>query len=164
MSGTLFEILAGIKTDLETIRTGDTTDIQGVSYTFQTDIGFDVVQGLSLKDAERDSYPACSINGIVGVLQSLGQNKPEAGINLLISIEAEDRITPDQYYSAGCAMLEDIRAAVDLTPARHIPDGVPAEIIQPAGFEFLQPKAGSNIVLVRRRYTCLFVETYPYTD
>lgn len=162
MSSAMQDILTGIKTDLEQIQAGGTVDVQGATYTFQTDLGFNVGQGVSLVDDELDQSPSCSINSVVGTLQSLGEGKPEAGIVLMISIEAATHIEFGDFYSNGCAMLEDIRAAVNLKPGSD-----QAEIIQPGApgrpvFEFLKPGASSDIVKVRRWYNCLFVETYPY--
>lgn len=155
----MLDILTGIKTDLQAIRRGESVDVQGVEYEFQTDIGANVRSGLDLRDLETDIYPAACINNVTAAGTD-NSALPDMQIVALFSIEAGERLyAGDDWITVGDRLISDLQAGIDLNPA--VPN---AYVIVPGGgrpvYEWLKPKAGSNVVLVRRWYAVEYQEQY----
>lgn len=162
---TLTDILSGIKTDLEAIQADDTVTMpDGSSYTFQTDIGDNVVTGIDLRDTELSTYPAASINNVTTSLRD-AQALPDLGLTAVFAVECADRMQAgDDWLTIGDRLLSDLQAGIDIAPNTDR-----ARVIVPGGagrpvYEWLKPKPGSNIVLVRRWYSVEYQEQYRATS
>lgn len=160
---TQLDILNGIKADLHKIKKGNTVDIQGVTYTYQTDLGENIYQGLVLSDLELQPCPTCSINGIVGAMAD-DDGLPDIDIVMAIAVEASAIIeNGDNWITLGDKLLSDIRAAVNLNASRHsghiglMKPGAPNQPV----FEYLQPNRENKFVMVRRWYQATFAESFP---
>lgn len=157
-------ILDAVAGNLALIQSGNIVDIQGNSYTYQTDLGNEITQGLSLLDTESAVFPAASITGAFAVAGNPSQNVPDDDLLLAFSIEAADKINGRDRHVVAFNLLEDIRAAVDvnlnLSHSGLLRAGAPGQ----RAWEFQYPKSGSDLILIRSWYHVIYSDIYRYTE
>lgn len=158
---TALTILTKTYADLAHIVKDATTSIQGQQYTYQTNLGAQRHQGVTLKDTKLDTYPAVSLASIRAIARDAGHDLPNADLIIPFSIEAADKLAGRDWLTVAFAMLEDIRAAVNLTPT-----GKKTQRIRPGAagqnlFDILPKVTGSDLVIVRRWYSIVLSELYP---
>lgn len=158
-------ILDNIAGQLALIVSGNSVDIQGTSYTYQTNIGAQVSQGLALKDTEIDTYPCASITGVFATARNPASNQPDDDLILGFSVEAANKLGSSDRHTVAFNMLEDIRAAINVNlDILYVPEVIRAGAPGQRAWEFDYSKSGSDLIIVRTWYHVIYTEVYRFTE
>lgn len=156
------EIVDFVATKLGEVVTGSVVNIQGTSYTFQNTFPSSrVYRGRKILSVDTDTYPALSVVTPTGV--AVGGNTPPGNESILMTmdVEAADKLNGRDIYTVAMALLDDIRAAIPVkTRTRGAAPLQPGYSGAPT-WEIQEPPSGSDLVMVRRTYSAIYVEIFP---
>lgn len=151
-------ILATILSQLTQIRTSNSVIVFETSYTFQTNAGLNVYEGVSLLDARVDDYPALALNGVIAKPVQ-ATNTPSPTYRVQLTIEGADKVGNNSPLDKAGKLLQDIVAALDLEigAAEH------SWPIIPGQWQIKPTPAGSDMVLVEFRAEIDYIEHFRQT-